>query len=248
MMKPLAILVLAAGKGTRMQSDLPKVLHELREKPLLFWVLEAAEPLRPDRLIAVVGHRAELVEEKVKPHFPNVEFALQSQMLGTGHAVLQAQNQLKGFVGDIVVTCGDAPLLTSETLQNLVEKRRETDAAAAMLIGKIENPGSYGRVVCDKNGVVEKIVEAKDATPEILALQTVNAGTYCFRSQDLWAQLEKVGNSNKSGEYYLTDVVGLLVEAGEKVAGIFISEREMTGINTKDELAELDQQLQGEGM
>lgn len=242
----LAILVLAAGKGTRMESDLPKVLHQLRGQSLLAHVLEASRRLNPTRLIAIVGHKAELVESEIAPAFPEVAFVLQPEMNGTGHAVMQAEDALKNFEGDIVVTCGDAPLLTSETLYDLVEKRRHSDAAASMLVGRLDSPGSYGRVVLAEGGHVQEIVEAKDASPEILALPTVNAGTYCFRSADLWAQLGKIGNNNKSGEYYLTDVVGLLTQAGEKVVGILIEEREMTGINTKAELAALEQQLQQE--
>lgn len=242
----LAILVLAAGKGTRMESDLPKVLHQLRGQSLLAHVLESSRRLNPSRLIAIVGHKAELVQSEIAPVFPEVEFVLQSEMKGTGHAVMQAEEALKGFEGDIVVTCGDAPLLTSETLFDLVEKRRHSDAAASMLVGRVDTPGSYGRVVMEEGGTVSEIVEAKDASPEILALPTVNAGTYCFRTADLWAQLSQIGNNNKSGEYYLTDVVGLLTKAGEKVVGILIEEREMTGINTKAELAALEQQLQEE--
>lgn len=242
----LAILVLAAGKGTRMESDLPKVLHPLRGKSLLAHVLTAASTLLPNRLIAIVGHQADLVKAEISPAFPAVEFVLQSEMKGTGHAVMQAESVLQDFDGDIVVTCGDAPLLTAGTLQDLVERRRQSDAAASMLVGRLDNPGSYGRVVMQEGGTVAEIVEAKDASPEVLALPTVNAGTYCFRSADLWAQLAKIGNNNKSGEYYLTDVVGLLTQAGEKVVGILIEEREMTGINTKAELAALEQQLADE--
>lgn len=241
----LAVIVLAAGKGTRMESDLPKVLHILRGKPLVAHVLDAAQILEPSRLICVVGHRAELVETEVGRSHSQVEFVNQGEMLGTGHAVLQTQKALADFDGEILVTCGDAPLLTSATLADLVEKRRENDAAAAMLVGRLDAPGSYGRVVLDGSRV-EKIVEAKDASSEELALPTVNAGTYCFRARDLWAQLARVGNDNKSGEYYLTDVIGLLREAGETVVGVHVCEREMTGINTKSELAALEKQLLSE--
>ncbi len=229
-----------------MESDLPKVLHPLLGKPLLAHVLDAALQLAPDRLICIVGHRADLVEAQIKPDYPSAEFVNQGEMLGTGHAVGQAQNALSGFEGDIIVTCGDAPLLTSATLDDLRRKRAQHDAAAAMLVGRLDNPASYGRVVMDENGEVSEIVEAKDASPEILALPTVNAGTYCFVASDLWPTLARVGNNNKAGEYYLTDVVGLLREAGKSVVGELISEREMTGINTRAELAQLEEQLQTE--
>ncbi len=245
---PLAILVLAAGKGTRMESDLPKVLHQLRGQPLLAHVLDTARQLHPDRLIAIVGHRADLVEAEIAPKYSEVEFVNQGEMLGTGHAVTKAHSALQDFEGDILVTCGDAPLLTSATLDDLRKKRAQFDAGAAMLVGRLDEPGSYGRVVMDESGQVEAIVEAKDATPEILALQTVNAGTYCFRARDLWEQLARVGNDNKSGEYYLTDVIGLLRGAGQSVVGELVAAREMTGINTKSELAALEAQLESAEM
>ena len=243
---PLAILVLAAGKGTRMESDLPKVLHPLLGKPLLAHVLDAALQLQPDRLICIVGHRADLVEAQIAPDYSAVEYVNQGEMLGTGHAVLQAHAALSEFEGDIIVTCGDAPLLSAATLDDLRRKRAHFDAAAAMLVGRVDHPGSYGRVVMDEGGQVSAIVEAKDASTETLALPTVNAGTYCFVADDLWPALARVGNSNKAGEYYLTDVVGLLREAGKSVVGELISEREMTGVNTKAELAELNRQLESE--
>ena len=243
---PLAILVLAAGKGTRMESDLPKVLHALRGQPLLAHVLDAARQLHPDRTLCIVGHRADLVEAQIAPLYPEVEWVNQGEMLGTGHAVLQARETLRDFEGDILVTCGDAPLLTAQTLDDLRKKRAQNDAVAAMLVGRLDQPGSYGRVVMDESGQVVEIVEAKDASPEILALPTVNAGTYCFRARDLWAQLERVGNNNKSGEYYLTDVIGLLREAGQTVVGELVTPREMTGINTRAELAQLEAQLEDE--
>lgn len=229
-----------------MESDLPKVLHPLGGKPLLAHVLDAALQLSPDRLICIVGHRADLVEAQIKPDYPSAEFVNQGEMLGTGHAVGQTQSALAGFDGDIIVTCGDAPLLTAATLGDLRRKRAQHDAAAAMLVGRLDNPASYGRVVMDEQGQVSEIVEAKDASAEILELPTVNAGTYCFVASDLWPTLARVGNDNKAGEYYLTDVVGLLREAGKNVVGELVSQREMTGINTKAELAELEKQLQQE--
>lgn len=245
-MNSLAVVVLAAGKGTRMESDLPKVLHRLQNRPLVGWVLDGVRELRPARTVVVVGHKAELVENQIGPDYAEAEFVNQGEMLGTGHAVLQTKDKLIDFEGEILVTCGDAPLLTGATLSALVEKRRATNAAASMLVGRLDHPGSYGRVVMQEGGAVEKIVEAKDASSTELALPTVNAGTYCFRSRDLWEQLQKVGNSNKAGEYYLTDVIGLLRENGESVVGVHVSEREMTGVNTKAELAELETQLNEE--
>jgi bifunctional UDP-N-acetylglucosamine pyrophosphorylase/glucosamine-1-phosphate N-acetyltransferase len=245
----LAVVILAAGKGTRMQSDLAKVLHPLCGKPLVAWVIEAAKTTIPDRVVVIVGHQAQAVQDEVNARFgPSIEFAVQSEMLGTGHAVQQAAPLLQEFEGDVIVTCGDVPLLTGETLQKLVAAKRDSGASASMLIGVVDEPGSYGRVLCDEDGTVHEIIEAKDAAPEVLEKRTVNAGTYCFDSRKLWQQLGKLGNNNASGEFYLTDVVGFLTQAGEKVAGLFITEREMTGINTKDQLDELEFTLRSEGI
>jgi UDP-N-acetylglucosamine diphosphorylase/glucosamine-1-phosphate N-acetyltransferase len=243
----LAIVILAAGKGTRMQSDLAKVLHPLAGKPLIHWVLEASQQVEPTRIVAIVGHQAERVQGTVHAQFPNVEFALQSEMKGTGHAVQQAAPLLQDFDGDILITCGDVPLLRGETMKQLVEERRNGDAAASMLIGVVDEPGSYGRVLCDDDGRVHEIIEAKDASPEVLSLNRVNAGTYCFKAQALWSQLNNINSNNASGEYYLTDVVGLLTRSGERVNGIFIDELQMTGVNTKQQLEELETVLKQRG-
>lgn len=244
----LAFIILAAGKGTRMDSDLAKVLHPLCGKPLVAWVLEAANGLSPSRVVAVVGHQAARVQSEIAGRFAHVQYATQSEMLGTGHAVMQAEELLKDFEGDIIVTCGDAPLITEATFRALAQKRASLDAAAAMLYATEDNPGSYGRVILDDGRtVVQKIVEVKDATDEEKACHTVNAGTYCFRAKDLWPFLKGIGNSNKSGEYYLTDVVGLMTEAGKTVAAVEIASREMVGVNTKTELLALEHELRAEG-
>lgn len=244
----LAIVILAAGKGTRMESDLAKVLHPLCEKPLVHWVLEAVAPLEPQRTVAVVGHQAEKVKEQIGTKFPHVEYAVQSEMLGTGHAVQQVEPLLRDFSGDIIVMCGDAPLVQTQTLQELIEKRRAAKASASMMVAEAENPGSYGRVIVENSGRISQIVEAKDATQEQLAVKYVNAGTYCFESSALWHHLAQIGNSNASGEYYLTDVIGLMNAAGQRVEAQFVSEREMTGVNTRAQLQELEQVLRAEGV
>ena len=191
--KPLAVVILAAGKGTRMQSDMAKVLHPLCRKPLVAWAIEAAQTLNPERIIVIVGHQAQAVQAEIESRFSGIEFALQSQMLGTGHAVQQAEPLLRDFEGDIVVTCGDAPLLKGETLRHLVERKREQNASASMLIGRLDEPGSYGRVRCDEDGTVHEIVEFKDADEETRALRTVNSGTYCFEASKMWPS--PVGNA-----------------------------------------------------
>jgi len=244
----LAIIILAAGKGTRMQSDLAKVLHPLCDKPLIEWVLDATQALQPQRTVVIVGHQGEAVETAVRARFAGTEFATQPEMLGTGHAVQQAEALLKDFDGDTLVVSGDVPLVTSDTLRHLVSRRQEQNAAASMLVAEVADPAAYGRVLCEPDGRVTRIVEAKDASPEIKAIKHVNAGTYCFDGTALWEQLGRVTNQNKSGEYYLTDVIGLLTGAGQRVDAVFVSPREMTGINTRAELAELEAQLRQEGV
>jgi ribose-phosphate pyrophosphokinase len=247
----LAVIILAAGKGTRMASDLAKVLHPLCGRPLISWVLETVGELQPQRTVVVVGHQAERVEAEVQEVFPHVEFVNQGEMLGTGHAVRKVEPTLSNFEGDIIVTCGDAPLIEASTLRQLVELRHRNNAACTMMVAKLDEPGSYGRVVCENEEAgassrVIKIVEAKDAGPEIQAIKTVNAGTYCFDSRLLWSQLARITNTNKSGEYYLTDVIGLLTESERRVDAVFVDEREMTGVNTKQELEELEAELKAE--
>jgi bifunctional N-acetylglucosamine-1-phosphate-uridyltransferase/glucosamine-1-phosphate-acetyltransferase GlmU-like protein len=184
----LAIVVLAAGKGTRMDSDLAKVLHPLCGKPLVHWVLEAVAALQPQQTVVVVGHQAEVVEAAVRDKFPKCAFAVRKPMLGTGHArAVRAKptpdTGLSNSGGDIIVLCGDAPLVQSSTLHQLVQMRRDNNSAATMMVAQAADPGSYGRVLVDDQNRVSRIVEAKDASPEELAVKTVNAGTYCFRGR-----------------------------------------------------------------
>jgi ribose-phosphate pyrophosphokinase len=245
----LAVIILAAGKGTRMESDLAKVLHPLCGKPLVAWVLETALSLDPERIVVVTGHQSEKVEAVVREQFcdfKGIEFARQREMNGTGHAVQQAQDLLGDFEGDIIVLCGDVPLIKSNTLRALVQKRGRNESAAALCVASLENAGAYGRVLLNSDGCVAEIVEAKDASPDELAVHNVNAGTYCFDSQKLWPKLSQIHSDNKSGELYLTDVIGLLTQSGERVDAVMIEEKEMTGINTRQQLQQLEEQIQAE--
>jgi ribose-phosphate pyrophosphokinase len=245
----LAVIILAAGKGTRMESDLPKVLHPLCDKPLVSWVLETALSLDPEQIVVVTGHQAEKVEATIRNQFGNtsiIQFTRQTEMNGTGHAVQQAAPLLEGFEGDVIVLCGDVPLIKPNTLRALMQKRGRRNAAAALLVAQIEEPASYGRVLVSEDGCVEKIVEAKDASPDVLAVRNVNAGTYCFDSVKLWPRLDELTADNAAGELYLTDVIGLLTRDGERVDAVFIEEREMTGVNTRHDLQQLETQLESE--
>ena len=239
----VAVVVLAAGKGTRMESDLAKVLHPLAGRPLVHWVLAAVSPLQPAQVVVIVGHQAERVEKEVTAAYPNTSFAVQPAMLGTGHAVMQAEAQLRDFMGDIIVICGDTPLIETATLQKLVALRQQNNSGAALLVCELDEAGAYGRVVLGEDKSVTRIVEVKDATAEELEVRTVNAGTYSFDAQLLWHYLARIGNTNKAGEYYLTDVIGLMTKDGQRVDAVQVNEREMTGVNTRAQLAELEASL-----
>jgi UDP-N-acetylglucosamine diphosphorylase/glucosamine-1-phosphate N-acetyltransferase len=229
-----------------MESDLAKVLHPLCGRPLLAWVLQTAAEVGAERVVAVVGHQANRVQAAVQPLFPDTLFAVQHEMKGTGHAVQQAETALAGFAGDIVVTCGDVPLVSAATYRRLIEARSRSGAAASMLVATVPEPGHYGRVISDGERVL-KIVEYKDATPEERDCCDVNAGTYCFDAAALWSQLGRIEPNNLAGEYYLTDMVGLLNSAGATVVAVEVSEREMTGINTRAQLQALEAELKAEG-
>ncbi|MBE9029093.1 bifunctional UDP-N-acetylglucosamine diphosphorylase/glucosamine-1-phosphate N-acetyltransferase GlmU [filamentous cyanobacterium LEGE 11480] len=205
----VAVAVLAAGKGTRMKSDLPKVLHPLGGKLLVERVLEVAETLQPTRRLAIVGYRRETVREALA-HVANLEFVEQVEQLGTGHAVQQVLPHLEDFDGDFLVLNGDAPLLRPETLQQLLKVHREKGQAATILTAHLPDPTGYGRVFCDENGFLTEIIEHRDCTPEQRENTRVNAGIYCFRWKDLQKALPQLSNDNDQEEYYLTDAVNML--------------------------------------
>jgi UDP-N-acetylglucosamine pyrophosphorylase len=235
----LAIVILAAGKGTRMNSDLPKVLHRLRGRPLIAHALKTAQELRPDRLLVVVGHgREEVVKELANT---GAEWVVQDPQLGTGHAVQQTQAALSGFEGEVVVLSGDVPLLKTATLRKLVEVHRRTGASATVLSARADDPADYGRIVRGAKGQFVRIVESREASREEKAIREINSGIYCFRADDLFGALGRVKADNTKGEYYLTDVIAILKEAGHVVQAYdFAKFSEIRGINTSAELGEAE--------
>jgi bifunctional UDP-N-acetylglucosamine pyrophosphorylase / glucosamine-1-phosphate N-acetyltransferase len=228
-------VVLAAGKGTRMRSDLPKVLHELDGRPLLAHVLDTARTAGIDRTVVVVGHQADLVRAVCRA--PDLTCVLQEPQLGTGHAVQMAAGALR-LGGWTVVLAGDVPLLRPETLRRLITQTVTGQAAATVLTCVVPDAGAYGRIVKDGQGNLQRIVEARDAGPEELAIGEYNSGVYCYRTERLLAALAGLTTDNDQGEYYLTDTIGWLADRGEPVTTVTTSDPdEVVGINTVEELA-----------
>jgi bifunctional UDP-N-acetylglucosamine pyrophosphorylase/glucosamine-1-phosphate N-acetyltransferase len=228
-------VVLAAGKGTRMKSELPKVLHEIAGKSLLEHVLATVAAVDIDHTVVVVGHKAGLVEERCAR--PGLDFVRQEPQLGTGHAVQMAVPALRQG-GYTVVLAGDVPLLRARTLRRLIATAMDTGVAATVLTCIVPDAGAYGRIVKDDAGRVDRIVEAKDASPAELAIGEYNTGVFCFRTGAMVEALANLTTDNVQGEYYLTDTVADLVGRGEEVAAVSTDDPdEVVGINTVAELA-----------
>jgi bifunctional UDP-N-acetylglucosamine pyrophosphorylase/glucosamine-1-phosphate N-acetyltransferase len=237
----LAVAVLAAGKGTRMKSSLPKVLQPLAGATLVERVLESTTALYPQRVLLIVGHQAELVEQTLGAHPTKPEFVLQQPQNGTGHAVQQLLAPLEGFEGDLLVLNGDVPLLRGETLEQLLSLHRSSGAAVTLLTAHLADPSGYGRVFTTADGRVEQIVEHRDCSPEQRANTLINAGIYCFHWPRLRQVLPKLSADNDQGELYLTDTVAMLDHATHMVVQDL---SEITGINDRRQLADCEAMLQ----
>lgn len=236
---PLAVIVLAAGQGTRMRSSLPKVLHHIGGLPLVGHVLRTAHALTPQRTLVVVRHERDAVADAVTTLFPEVEVVDQDEVPGTGRAVELAVAALADFDGDVLVLSGDVPLIEADVVHALLHRHREASAAATLLCATIDDPSGYGRVIRDVNGSVARIVEQKDAAPGELAVTEINTGIYVFRSVSLRETLPRVGTQNAQGEKYLTDVIALLREAGEPVAAAAAPHvSDALGVNDRVQLSE----------
>ena len=233
--KGFAAIIMAAGQGKRMNSDMPKVLHLLHGKPLIEWVIQAARAAGATRIVAVVGFGRDKV---VKALPSGVEYAVQEPQLGTGHAVLCAQGNLLDWPGPIAVLSGDVPLLRASTIRLLLGKQAEADAAVVLLTARVSGDSAYGRVIRDGDGNVAAIVERKDATPQQAKIEEINSGTYVYGPGKLFPAVAGLSNNNAQQEYYLTDTIAPFVAAGETVAAVrAASVQEVLGINTPDELA-----------
>lgn len=240
--RPLAAIVLAAGQGTRMKSDLHKVLHPIAGRPMLAHLLASVAGLGA-RTLVVVGARREQVEAAATPL--GAEIVEQREQLGTGHAVRQAEAALGGFAGDVLILYGDVPLVRAETMQAMVARLHGEDRPAAVVLGfRPSEPGAYGRVIADADGRIAKMVEFKDASPQERAVDLCNSGLMAVRGEDLFALLARVGNANAAGEYYLPDIVMLAAEDGRHAAVIETDATQVTGVNSRGELAALEAQWQ----
>lgn len=234
-MANLVAVILAAGKGTRMRSKYPKVLHKVGGKPMLQHVIDAATVAGCDEKVVIVGHEAELVEKMVGSQG---KIALQAEQLGTGHAVMQTAEALKGFTGTALILCGDTPLLEGEELKKFCEAHKASGAAATVLTAVMDDPFGYGRIVRDEKGNVQAIVEQKDATEAQKAIKEINTGIYCMECPLMFDILATLTNDNAQGEYYLTDVLEKLNQAGQKVGGVVTEDSDMVmGINSRKQLS-----------
>ncbi|MDM5311483.1 bifunctional UDP-N-acetylglucosamine diphosphorylase/glucosamine-1-phosphate N-acetyltransferase GlmU [Peribacillus frigoritolerans] len=234
-------IILAAGQGTRMKSKLYKVLHPVCGKPMVQHVIDQVNQLQIEDIVTVIGHGAEKVQEQLGD---SCKYALQEQQLGTAHAVMQAESVLSAKSGTTLVICGDTPLIKAETMKELIALHEQSRAKATILTAYADNPAGYGRVLRGEGGLVEKIVEHKDASEEERYVKEINTGTYCFDNQALFSALKKVSNENVQGEYYLPDVIEILKEEGEVVTAFQSSEFEETlGVNDRVALSQAEQIL-----
>jgi bifunctional UDP-N-acetylglucosamine pyrophosphorylase/glucosamine-1-phosphate N-acetyltransferase len=234
--RPLAAIVLAAGKGTRMKSDLHKVLHPIAGRPMLEHLIATVGTLGAEQVAVVVGSGREQVEPLVAAHGGVV--VVQEPQLGTAHAVRQAEAALAGFEGDVLILYGDVPFVSAETMRRMQERLAAADAPAAVVVGfRPRDPRHYGRILAGPDGVIEKMVEYKDASEEERRLELCNSGLMAVRAADLWPLLARVGRENAAGEYYLPDIVLIAAADGRRSAVIEVEEDEVEGINSRSELA-----------
>ena len=228
-------VILAAGKGTRMKSDLPKVLHKVAGISMLEHVFRSVNAINPEKSVTVVGHKAELVEQVLAGQ---TDFVRQTEQLGTGHAVMMAEPVLENLTGQTLVIAGDTPLITGESLKNLIDFHINHKNVATILTAEADNPFGYGRIVRNQHGEVLKIVEQKDASDFEQQIKEINTGTYVFDNSSLFKALKNINTNNAQGEYYITDVIGIFRENGEKVGAYTLKDfDESLGVNDRVALA-----------
>ncbi len=231
----IATIILAAGKGTRMKSDLAKVLHPVCGEPMVYYSIDLARKIGSTMIALVVGHQAEVIQEKMKGD--DLVYVMQKEQLGTGHAVLQAKKAFRDFKGDVLILCGDVPLLSQKTIEALIHNHRENNAVVTVLTTLLDDPSGYGRVVKDRGGRIIKIVEHKDATDEEKQIREINSGIYCVDCSFLFDAVSRIRNENAQGEYYLTDIIEIGKKENHSVMSFITHDSiEVMGINTIQEL------------
>ncbi len=238
----LAVAIMAAGKGTRMKDpSKAKVMYELLGKPMIQYVVDVAYTLKADRVIVIVGYQREAVTKYVCKLYPDIKIAVQAEQLGTGHAVMQTENALKDFYGDVIVLSGDVPLLTAQSMQQLIDHHFATKAGATILTAVIEDPSGYGRIIRNHDDSVKKIVEQKDATDEARQVKEINSGIYIFDKEKLFDSLQHITPHNVQKEYYLTDVFEYYWKRQWRVSALKATcVDEIRGINTIEQLKEAE--------
>jgi len=244
--RSLAVVVLAAGLGTRMRSATAKVLHCIGGQPLVSYVLEAARPMAPERVVVIVGHQAEAVRAACAPHGggADLRFVMQAEQRGTGHAVQCAVPELEGFRGDVLILYGDVPALRADTLAAFVDGHRRSGATLSLLTARFRDPTGYGRIIRGPSGGIERIVEERDASPDERHISEINTGIYCVDARLLVSAVEALAADNAQGEYYLTDIVSVAHARGQRLWSRNVDDVvEVTGINTRTELADMEARI-----
>ncbi|MDP8221628.1 MAG: NTP transferase domain-containing protein [Candidatus Stygibacter frigidus] len=238
-----AAIILAAGKGTRMRSDLPKVVFEIDGVPMVNRVINTAKEIESERIIVVIGYKKEAVKAVI-PKDDSIRFAVQDPQNGTGHAIMVCRDQIEDFEGLIFILYGDVPLLTSATLLKMYEVHRQEHSACTVLTAIMDDPLQYGRILRYKKGDFNKIVEHKDATDDERKVKEINTGIYCYNSQDLVWSISQLKNDNSQGEYYLTDTLEILKNQGKHVSTVILDDNvEASGVNSPEQLKELEKEL-----
>lgn len=242
-MKDLKTIILAAGEGTRMKSKKPKVLHKIFDKSIIKYIIDTAKKSNSDEICVVIGHKSDEVKEEIEKE--NIKIAIQSERKGTGHAVMQAMDFIEDDK-DILILYGDTPLITSDTLNNLLDcHRKNSEIGVSFISAIVDNPSGYGRIIRDKDNNFLKIVEDKDANDEEKAIKEINTGIYLFKGKDLRYALNNLKNDNIQSEYYLTDCLELILKSGKKVSSTVVDGiNEFLGVNSREQLADATRKLQ----
>lgn len=238
-----AVIILAAGLGTRMKSKKAKVLHEIKEKPMILYVVDTAEKIVRNNVIVVVGYQADIVKSVITPH-ANVTYAYQEKQMGTGHAVLCALPYLNDQIKDVIVLCGDVPLLSQETISQLIQNHEHHQRDISVLAVKLENPFGYGRIIFDENGNFSAIIEESDADDLQKEVNIVNTGIYCISASFLRDSIGRLKSVNKQGEMYLTDLIQIGYIEHKKIGVMTATDpEEFIGVNSREDLMSAEQIL-----